>query len=127
MNKLILDRTQARLKRAERDLSLGFMKQAFRAEIERPWKKLEQVVEAWREVLPTQVAERTRLQGLDRGTLRVGVADSATLYELDRLLRSGAQRELLARVRGGAAVVRKIKLSVDVLASRHDATPEEDL
>lgn len=122
---LILQRVNRRLTRKEPDLSLGFMKKQFKSEVERPWKKLERVSEVWAELLPADLIERTRLQSLDRGILRVGVSDSVTLYELDRVLRSGTQRELIRRIPGGGAAIRKIRLSVDPLASRHDDTPED--
>ncbi|QDU72283.1 DciA family protein [Mucisphaera calidilacus] len=124
LEQLRLRRTSERLRRREADLSLGFMAKQFKAEVERPWKKVEAATDVWMALLPSSIAERTRLQGLDRGVLRVGVSDSATLYELDRLLRGGVQRELQRRVKGGVVSIRKIRLSLDPLASRHDDEPE---
>lgn len=50
---------------------------------------------AWGEVIPGGLAERTALAGISRGVLTVRVADAATKYELDRVLRSGAERRLI--------------------------------
>ncbi|MEQ9455378.1 MAG: hypothetical protein RLN76_12405 [Phycisphaeraceae bacterium] len=114
---LRLEKTRKRLSRGERDLTLGFMQKQFQVGVERPWKRLSEIIDVWGAVMPAAVVERTRLQGLQRGVLRVGVSDSAMLYEVDRLLRSGLQRELVQRIKGGGATLRKVRLSVDPMAA----------
>ncbi len=93
------------------DLSLGFMRKQFQREVARPHKQLADLVELWAELVPEALAGHTRLEGLSRGTLRVAVDSSARLYELDRLLRGGLERELLSRHKGAA--LRRVKVVVD--------------
>ena len=92
----------------EPDQSLGFLKQQFQREVAKPYKQLGAIATLWQEMVPTELASHTRLEGLSRGVLRVAVDSSARLYELDRLLRSGLERQII-RAHAGAAL-RKIKL-----------------
>lgn len=50
----------------------------------------------WNELIPEQLASHTRLR-VDKGTLRVSVADSSSRYALDRLLRAGIKDQLIQR------------------------------
>ena len=88
------------------DLSLSFLKKQFKRDIERPHKQLGDLGELWTALLPAEIVRRTRLEGLSRGILRVAVSSSATLYELDRLLREGAERELKRQHKGTLTKVR---------------------
>jgi hypothetical protein len=88
------------------DLSLSFLKKQFKRDIERPHKQLGDLGELWRSLLPAEIVQRTRLEGLSRGVLRVTVNSSATLYELDRLLREGVDRELKRQHKGMLTKVR---------------------
>jgi hypothetical protein len=92
------------------DLSLHFMAGMFKREVERPYKQLRSLTALWSELLPPALLEHTRLEGLSHGVLRVAVASSSHLYELDRLLRQGLQRQLIQQHKGPA--VRKVKLRV---------------
>lgn len=96
--------------RPDPDLSLGFMKKQFEREIARPARQLAAMVELWNELVPETLREATRLESLSRGVLHVTVSSSVTLYELDALLRSGLERELVRRHRGPA--FRRVKLRV---------------
>ncbi len=62
--------------------------------------------EVWNRVIPQELASRTQIR-LDKGTLRVSVQDSSIRYALDRLLRAGAQNEL---IRQAPVPLRNIKL-----------------
>lgn len=97
--------------RREPDLSLGFMADQFKRDVARPYKQLGDLVAIWGDLLPEDVAVGTRLESLQRGVLRVAVDSSARLYEVDRRLREGLQRELISRHKGPA--FRSIKLRVD--------------
>ncbi len=66
--------------------------------------------EAWLAVCPEEFVDRTRVVGLARGVLTLGVADAATHFELDQFLRGGG-REVL--VRASTAPIRRIKVVVD--------------
>jgi hypothetical protein len=91
------------------DLSLAFLKPMFKQQVERPHKQVAAVSEAWQQLLPADLAPHTRLEGFSRGVLQVAVDSSARLFELDRLLRGGLERQLITRQKAG---LRKVKLRV---------------
>ncbi len=106
--------------RPERDVSLGFLADQFKRDIARPFKQLGDLAELWNELLPAEVAAGTRLESLQRGVLSVAVDSSSRLYELDRRLREGLERDLVTRHQGAA--FRKVKLRVDASGfESHDA------
>lgn len=111
-----LERVRASRIRSERDEGLGFLVLGFQRDVARPHKQLAALVEAWDELVPAPLAERTRLEGLLRGTLTVAVDSSSTLDSLDRLLRAGL-RVTLIKANSGPAL-RRIKLRVDSSLSR---------
>jgi len=94
---------------AARDGGLDFIADLFKRDVDRPHRQLAQFVEHWQALVPTELAERTALRSFSRGTLHVVVADSATLYQLDRQLRSGLERELRSRCK---STLRRVKLEV---------------
>ncbi len=96
------------------DTSLRFIWNQFRTEIEKPYRQVRQLVDAWETLVPAAIARRTALASMSRGVLTVHVADSATLYELDRRLRSGLQRELQQR---SPQTLRKVKLKLGPVPS----------
>lgn len=106
-----VDKIRRLRSRSEPDLSLGFMADQFKREVARPFKQLGDLVEIWSELLPEDVAAGTRLESLQRGVLRVAVDSSARLYDVDRRLREGLQRQLISRHKGPA--FRSVKLRVD--------------
>ncbi len=105
-----LDGLRARRNRKDPDLSLGFMTEQFKREVQKPYEQLGKLAEIWLDLVPTELAEHTRLMGLTRGVLRVAVDSSGRLYELDRLLRGGVFDELVTRHKGKA--VRRVELKV---------------
>lgn len=105
-----LDRLRGWRNRKERDLTLGFLADQFKRHVARPHRQLEQLVGLWAELVPADLAAHTRLAGLARGVLHVDVDSSARLYELDRLLRSGLERQIITRHKGPA--MRRIQLRV---------------
>lgn len=64
---------------------------------------------AWDSVIPPEMAAKTRLESLERGTLVVTVSDAATKYLLDRALRSGAERAVIA---ASSTPVRRVRVEV---------------
>ncbi|MCC6680335.1 MAG: DUF721 domain-containing protein [Phycisphaeraceae bacterium] len=92
------------------DLSLSFLRQTFKKEIDRPLKQLGELASIWDQLVPPELADHARLESLSRGVLRVAVDSSACLYELDRLLRSGLQTQLITRCKGPA--LRRVLLRV---------------
>lgn len=105
-----LERLRGFRNKPETDLSLGFLKDAFKREVERPYKQLAAITEVWARLVPEPLARHARLESLQRGVLRVAVSSSAHLYELDRLLRDGLQQRLIIEHRGPA--IRKVQLHV---------------
>jgi len=96
--------------RPQRDLGLGDLQKQFKREIEKPYKQVGAVVELWEQMLPPELLAHTRLEGLQRGILRVAVNGSSRLYELDRLLRQGLERQLIHARKGTG--LRKVKLQL---------------
>lgn len=94
----------------DRDVSMSFLAPQFQREIARPFQQLRTVIAAWQRLVPARLAAHTRLERLSRGVLHVAVDTSAHLYELDRLLRGGLERQLA--VAHGRAGLRRIQLRV---------------
>ena len=93
----------------EKDLSLSFVAEHVRRQIGKPHKQLGELSTLWTRHVPAHLLEQTALASLSRGVLTVRVADSATLYELDRLMRAGLEM----RIRAAApATLRRIKLTI---------------
>lgn len=96
--------------RAEPDYSMNFLAGYFKREVEKPHKQLGALGEIWRQLVPAELAEHTRLESLSRGVLRIAVDSSSRLYQLDRLLRAGLEQRIIQAHRGPA--FRKILLRV---------------
>jgi hypothetical protein len=86
--------------RADPDLSLSFLEKQFQREVARPHRQLARLVPLWEQKVPAHLLPETRLESFSHGVLRVAVRTSAALYELDRLLRGGLERELVHEARG---------------------------
>ncbi len=89
---------------------MGFLRDVFKRQIEKPFKQLAPLTALWEELVPAPLRTHTRLESFARGVLLVSVDSSSHLYELDRMLRGGLQHTLVARHKGQA--VRKIQLRV---------------
>jgi hypothetical protein len=103
-----LERLRQLRNRPQRDHSLGFLRDQFEKQVARPFRQLEGVAVIWEQLVPQAIREHCRLESLQRGVLRVAVDDSACLYELDGLLRSGLQQQIIRGVKGKA--IRRIQL-----------------
>jgi hypothetical protein len=66
----------------------------FEKTIEKPSEKLANCAELWLELVPKLLAGRTRLMGLNRGTLTVAADNAIVRAELDGALRRGLLRQL---------------------------------
>jgi hypothetical protein len=62
---------------------------------------------AWESIVPPALAHQTELVSLARGTLTVRASDAAAKYELERLLRGGAEAAL---VRASPVALRKVRI-----------------
>ena len=106
-----LKRLQKWRVRPDPDLSLSFLKDQFKREVARPHQQLKQLIVLWESLLPPALVSRTRLDSLSRGVLKISVDDSATLYELDQLLRSGLQQQLISASR--KSPLHRVQLRID--------------
>lgn len=93
-----------------KDVSMDFLNPWFKNEVAKPFKQLGGIGQAWFELVPPEYLAKTKLERLSRGTLTVTVDSSATLYALDRELRSGLQHQLTQASR--PATLNRIKLVV---------------
>ena len=96
--------------RPERAQAMGETFQAQAQSLKRSQRKHLGVASAWEAVCPDSLIDRTGIVGIKGGALTIGVADHATKFELDRLLRDGADREL---IKLAPTTVRRVKLVVD--------------
>ena len=81
-------------------------------ELRRLERRLGGVAEAWQAVCPPDLVARTAIRSLRKGLLTIAVEDASTRYELDRLLRAGAEREL---ARAATTTVRRVRLVIEPL------------
>jgi hypothetical protein len=101
-----LQQLQALRGRKPKDLGIGRLIEAAEENATRTHKRLGELIGLWQELLPADVASRTALVGVHRGVLQVRVDSAATAFEVDRLLRSGVEKELRSRYRGSLARVK---------------------
>lgn len=73
----------------------------------RPMKQAGRLAELWRELVPPEFADRTALRSFRGGVLRITVADAATQFHLDRLLRQSLLAAIRAEFKGN---LRSVKL-----------------
>lgn len=95
-----LEALRKRRLRPAPDYSLHFLEEMFRKRIEKPFHQLHAVTEVWCRLVPEEVRACCRLESLQRGVLRIRVEGSSRLYTLDRLLKSGLERQLKQELRG---------------------------
>lgn len=95
--------------RPGRDQTLSFLVDHVKSHVVRPHRQVGQLAELWQELVPAEMVERTTLTSFTRGILTVHVADSATLYQLDRLLRGGIEQQLRQRCN---TTLRSVRLKV---------------
>ena len=106
--------------RPDRAEALGaFLPQQFEREHRKPFDRLGEFIERWAEIMPPEIVERSRLSAFSRGVLTVCVDGSSTLYAADRVLKSGAEKQL--RLAGRKAVLRRVRLAIDPSLAREPA------
>ncbi len=64
--------------------------------------------DAWSRIVPEPLLSKTSLEGISKGVLTVRVPDSSTRFDLDRFLRSGAQKQLVSACRANLSRVRLV-------------------
>ncbi|MHC4993590.1 MAG: DciA family protein [Planctomycetota bacterium] len=95
--------------RKPRDLTLGYLKKYVARKYTRPLSQMGPFAELWQEALPPRLHRRTALVALHNGVLTIHVADSPTLYQIDRLMRSGLERQLKSQSKAAITCI-KLKL-----------------
>lgn len=95
-----IERLRELRQRPQRELSIEGIVRKTADAAQKTQKRLGSIIEMWEELVPCELAARTRIEHIRGGTLHVSVDSSSTSYELDRLLREGLERELRSRYRG---------------------------
>ncbi|MGP1346988.1 MAG: hypothetical protein ACTS3F_10035 [Phycisphaerales bacterium] len=93
--------------RPDRGVDLGTLVRREGADLQRTAKRLGAGGQAWAAQCPPGLLAHTSVLGLARGTLRIGVANSAARYALDRWLRTGGRESV---IRQAGAHIRRITL-----------------
>jgi len=106
-----LDQLRKHRNRPDPDYSLNFLKNTFKNEVEKPYKQLGELAELWTRLVPDNMARHTKLINLRRGLLTIAVSSNAHLYQIDRLLRQGLNKQLTTMNKQKA--IRRIQLRVD--------------
>lgn len=89
------------------DQTLRDMMSAQLRELKRLRRGVGVIAAAWGDIIPAKIADQTELVSLARGTLTVRASDAAAKYQLERLLRGGAEAAL---VRSSPVALRKVKV-----------------
>ncbi|MCC7146437.1 MAG: DUF721 domain-containing protein [Phycisphaeraceae bacterium] len=113
-----LDRLRQWRNRKEADLSLEKVTRNMGKQLERLQKQMGPMAELWEQIVPPSLLPFTRLEGFARGVLTVGVQGSSRLFELDRFLRQGKERELIQRFKAGS--LRRVKLQLAAVDAPND-------
>ncbi len=109
-----------------REQGLGdFLPDQFKSQVAKPHQQVKKLSEAWIELVPPNLRQHTRLESFSRGTLKVTVDSASHRYELDRMLRSGLERQLISLVGGKLRRVRLGQASLDQPWSRDERNENE--
>lgn len=92
-----LERLRTRRTWADKATPIGVSLETIRRELEQREKSVGPALEAWTSVIPHELATRSTIVSLKRGTLTVRIQDSASRYATDRLLRAGAEIKVLKK------------------------------
>jgi hypothetical protein len=93
---------------APQDLSRVMLVQV--PEVRRMRRQLAGIAAAWAEVVPAELSEQIRLEGVTSGVLNVRAANAAVRFQLDRFLRGGGEKELLRRF---PVAIRRIRIGLE--------------
>jgi hypothetical protein len=100
-----IQRLQGWRGRKGRDLSIAQVLESEVDQAAKTHKRLGELIDLWRDIVPEALASHTRLTGFRNGVLQVKVDSSSILFEIDRLLRGGAESELRRQFRGSLSRV----------------------
>lgn len=88
------------------DLSIAQLVAGAAASATRTQRRMGELIELWRLLMPEELVDRTVLAGLRNGVLQVKVDSAATAFEVDRLMRGGLESQLRAGYRGSLVRVK---------------------
>jgi len=86
--------------RKERDHTIAPAIVSISEQIRTSDRKLTQLVELWRELVPEHLQHHATPTRVHSGVLHVEVDCAATAYEVDRLMRGGVEQTLRSRYNG---------------------------
>ena len=92
--------------RPERDLGIASAILDLRKRSQRTHRRLGDLIDLWRAIVPPRLADHTRIASYRAGVLHVVVDSTAAQFELDRALREGLEAALRSRFRGTLVSVR---------------------
>ena len=95
--------------RPERDTSIASLVRQTAESAARTHRRLGEIIELWEQVIPAELAAHTRITTLRGGMLYVDADSASDRFELDRVLREGAEQELRRRY-GGTRVGVRVKI-----------------
>lgn len=95
-----LERLRLWRNRKQRDVTLNFLPDLVNRDYEKPHRQMGKIIEIWQQYIPTELVNRSKLVSLQRGLLLIHVQDSPTLYQLNQVLRSGAEKLIKQAHRG---------------------------
>lgn len=79
---------------------MDFLPNLVEQQYAKPHRQIGRIVELWEQHIPEPLLSRCTLVSLVRGILTIHVPDSATRYQLDQILRAGADRQIRQAYRG---------------------------
>ena len=92
-----IERLRRHRVRRPRHSELGHVLTAIRREATRQQKRRGGLDEVWEEIAPQALRDRTRVDSVRSGIVRLVVADPSTRYEVDAFLRGGGMQEIRLR------------------------------
>ncbi|MEL6499379.1 MAG: DciA family protein [Planctomycetota bacterium] len=90
-----IDKLRARRTWTDKATPIGASLESIRRELKLRDQTIGPAAEAWNAVMPKELADRSTIVSVKRGTLTVRIPDSASRFAADRLLRAGAEIRLL--------------------------------
>lgn len=103
--------------RTDRDLGIAAAVNDLRKRSQRTQRRLGDLIEIWRAVIPPRLADHTAITGYRAGVLQVIVDSAPAQFELDRALREGLEATLRSRFRGTLVAVRLKQGSLETSGS----------
>ena len=93
----------------DHDVALGSLVESLAARARRTERKLATFIDLWESMVSRELAGRTRVTAIRGGVVHVAADSASTVYELDRRLRGGLERDLRSRYR---ATLTRIRVTV---------------